>query len=333
MTDHVMTDVRLIDAVFSKSRDNLRLCGGNAMPKAVVLTNYGPPDVLVWSDVPMPEPGPGQVRIRVEAAGVSPTDPKIRRGDLKAVFPLPAGTVLGFEAAGVVDALGPSVSGVEVGDEVASLLAGLGGYGQYALASSWTAKPPNVSWSAAAALPASAEAAVGVLKQLRVVRGETILVLGAAGSVGMIATQLAISQGVQVIGAASAADHDLVRDLGGVPVSYGSGLAERVREISPSVDAVLDAASKGALQDAIAIGADRARILTLADEHAADLGVPLSAPTPDRAPEALDQTMPLLASGALLLRPQRHLPMAEAAQAHRLLELGEAHDKLVLEAP
>jgi NADPH:quinone reductase-like Zn-dependent oxidoreductase len=200
------------------------------MPKAVVLTRYGPPDVLVWNDVPMPEPGPGQVRIRIKAAGVSPTDPKIRRGDLKAVFPLPAGAVIGFEAAGVVEALGPSVTGVHEGDAVASLLAGLGGYGEYALASSWTPKPPNVRWSDAAALPASAEAAVGILKQLGVSRGETLLLLGAAGSVGMIATQLAVSEGVRVIGAASLRDHDLVRELGGVPVGYGAGLAERVRE-------------------------------------------------------------------------------------------------------
>ncbi|HXA31382.1 MAG TPA: NADP-dependent oxidoreductase [Acidimicrobiales bacterium] len=303
------------------------------MSKAVVLTNYGPPDVLVWSDVLLPEPGPGQVRIRIKAAGVSPTDPKIRRGDLRAVFPLPVGAVLGFEAAGEVDALGPSVSGVDVGDEVASLLSGLGGYGEYTLASSWTPKPPNVSWSDAAALPASAEAAVGVLKQLGVAGGETLLVLGAAGSVGMIAVQLAVSQGVQVIGAASAPDHDLVRDLGGVPVGYGAGLADRVREISSSVDAVLDAASRGAVGDAITLGADRARILTLADEHAADLGVSLSAPTPDRAPEALDQTMPLLASGALRLRGRRHLPLTDAAEAHRVLENGEVHEKLVLEAP
>ena len=302
------------------------------MPKAAVLTKYGPPDVLVWSYVPLPEPGPGQVRIRVKAAGVSPTDPKIRRGDLKAVFPLPGGAVLGFEAAGVVDALGPSVSGVQEGDEVASLLAGLGGYGEYVIASSWTQKPPNVSWSDAAALPASAEAAVGILKQLGVAKGETLLVLGAAGSVGMIATQLAVSRGATVVGAASPRDHDLVRDLGGVPVSYGVGLADRVREISPSVNAVLDAAGKGQLPDAVTLAGGPARVMTLADEHAADLGVALSVPTPDRAPEALDQTMPLLASGALRLRRQRQLPMAEAAEAHRLLENGEVHEKLVLEA-
>ena len=174
---------------------------------------------------------------------------------------------------------------------------------------------------------------MGVLKQLGVIGGETLLILGAAGSVGMIATQLAVSQGVKVIGAASPRDHDLVRDLGGVPVSYGAGLADRVRELSPSVDAVLDAASNGALPDAITIATDPARVLTLADEHAADLGVALSIPTPDRAPEALDQTMPLLASGALRLRRQRHLPMGDAAKAHRLLENGAAHEKLVLEAP
>src|SRR5260370_1855156 len=173
------------------------------MPKAVVLTRYGPPHVLVWSDVPMPEPGPGQVRIRVQAAGGSPTDPKSRRGDLKTVFPLPGGAVLGFEAAGVVDALGPSVSGVQEGDEVASLLAGLGGYGEYAIASSWTPKPPNVSWSDAAALPASAEAAVGILKQLGGAKGETLLGLGGAGSGGLIAPPLAGSPGAAGVRPAS----------------------------------------------------------------------------------------------------------------------------------
>src|SRR5260370_13397177 len=196
------------------------------MPKAVVLTRYGPPDVLVWQDVPLPEPGPGQVRIRVKAAGVSPTDAKIRHGDVQAVFRLPPNAVLGFEAAGVVDAIGPSVSGVTIGDNLASLVAGLGGYAEYVLASSWTPKPANVSWNDAAALPVAAEAALGILKQLRVVRGETLLVLGAAGSVGMIATQLAVAWGVTVVGAAPR-DQDLVRSLCALPVTHGDGLANR----------------------------------------------------------------------------------------------------------
>jgi NADPH:quinone reductase-like Zn-dependent oxidoreductase len=206
--------------------------------------------------------------------------------------------VLGFEASGVVDALGSSVTGVQEGDAVACLLGwGLGGYGEYAIASSWTHKPPNVSWSGAAALPASAEAAVGILKQLEVTGGETLLILGAAGSVGMVATQLAVAEDLTVIGAASPRDHELVRNLGAVPVGYGAGLADRVREISPSVDAVLDAAGKGGLPDAITLAGGPARVMTLADVHAAEMGVAFSVGTPDRAPEAVDRTMPLLAAG------------------------------------
>jgi NADPH:quinone reductase-like Zn-dependent oxidoreductase len=302
------------------------------MPKAILLTRYGPPDVLAWRDVPMPEPGPGQVRIRVKAAGVGPTDLKIRSGDVR-FFAQPPDAVLGFEASGIIDALGPSVSGIAEGDEVASLLPALGGYGEYVLASSWTPKPPKVTWGEAAALPASAEAAVGILKQLGTTGGETLLVLGAAGSVGMIATQLAVARGATVIGAAAPRDHDLVRDLGAVPVSYGPGLADRVRAIVPSVDAVLDAAGRGELPDAIDLAGGAARVMTLADPHAADFGVAFSVGTPDRAPEAVDQTMPLVASGGLRLRRERHLPMEEAAEAHRLLESGEVHEKLVLDAP
>jgi NADPH:quinone reductase-like Zn-dependent oxidoreductase len=134
----------------------------------------------------------------------------------------------------------------------------------------------------------------------------------------MIATQLAVAQGVKVIGIASPRDHDLVRDLGAVQISYGAGMADRVREVTASVDVVLDAAGKGELAEAVFLAGGPSRVMTIADEHAAELGVSLSVATPDRAPEALDQTMPLLASGALRLRRQRKLPMAAAAEAHRL---------------
>jgi NADPH:quinone reductase-like Zn-dependent oxidoreductase len=280
----------------------------------------------------MPEPGPGQIRIRVHAAGVSPTDLKIRRGDLAQVFPLPPSAILGFDAAGIVDTLGPVVTGVKTGDEVAAMLPALGGYGQYALASSWTAKPAGVSWAAAAALPASAEAAVGTLRQLRVASGETLLILGGGGAVGLIATQLALAEGATVISATEARDEELVRELGAIPVRYGRDLLAQVNALIGNVDAVLDAAGKGGLGDAVELAGGPARVITLADEHAADFGVKLSAPTPDRAPDALDETMPLLASGKLRLRAQRLLPMKDAAQAHALLETGQAHEKLILTA-
>jgi NADPH:quinone reductase-like Zn-dependent oxidoreductase len=280
----------------------------------------------------MPEPSEGQIRIKVRVSGVGPTDLKIRRGDLKAVFPLPEPAVLGFETAGVVDAIGSEVSGVAVGDEVAAWLPSLGGYGEYALAENWARKPPEVTWNDAGALPASVEAAVGVLRQLGVARGETLLILGAAGSVGIIATQLAVRQGLNVIGAVGARDEALIRDLGATPVRYGDNLLSNVRAVAERVDATFDAAGKGGLEDAIELAGGSERVITLADEHAAELGIRFSAATPDRAPDAVELGMRLLASGQLRLRTQRSLPMSSAAEAHSLLEDRHVHDKLLLVA-
>jgi NADPH:quinone reductase-like Zn-dependent oxidoreductase len=300
------------------------------MPNASVLTRYGPPQVLEWNEVAMPEPGAGEIRIRVRAAGVSPTDAKIRRGDLAEAFPLQPDAVLGFEAAGVVDALGPGANGVALGDAVAALLPTLGGYAEYAIASSWTPKPDSVSWAEAAALPVAAEAAVGTLKELHVKSGESLLILGAAGSVGVIATQLALAARLTVYAAAAPGDHEMVRELGAVPVRYGASLLADVRAHTERVDAVLDAAGKGGLTDARMLAGGPSRVVTLADERAAELGVAFSAPRPDRAPEALDETMPRLASGALRLRRERQVSIDRASEAHELLETGEAHEKLVL---
>jgi len=260
---------------------------GTTMPNAVVMTGYGPPEVLKWAGVPLREPGEGQIRIKVKAAGISPTDLALRAGYLKAI-PLPAGAVLGFEAAGTVDAVGPGVTGTSIGDAVTALLFGLGGYAEYAVASIWTGKPDAVSWIDAAALPSSAEAAVGVLRQLNVTSGETLLLFGGGGSVGIIATQLAVARGVTVISAVGEHDEPLARELGATPVRYGAGVDDRVRALGGSVDAVFDAAGNGVLADAITLAGGPERVITLSDPAAADFGVTLSEPTPDRAPGALD---------------------------------------------
>ena len=302
------------------------------MPSACVVTGYGPPDVLEWKDVPMPEPSATEIRIKVRVSGVGPTDLKIRRGDVQAVFPLPDPAVLGFETAGTVDAVGSEVSDVAVGDEVAALLPSLGGYGEYALAAAWTRKPPQVTWKDAGAMPSAVEAALGVLRQLGVAEGETLLVLGAGGSVGMVATQLAVRQGLKVIGAVGARDEELTRELGATPVLYGSSLLSNVREVADRVDATLDAAGKGGLEEAIMLTGGTERVITLADEGARDLGVRFSVGTPDRAPDAVEIGMQLLASGELRLRSQQTIPMSQAADAHRLLEENHVHHKLLLEA-
>ncbi|MFE6894622.1 NADP-dependent oxidoreductase [Streptomyces sp. NPDC057694] len=297
------------------------------MPNAVVMTGYGSPDVLKWAEVPMPEPAHGEIRIKVRAAGVGPTDLAIRAGHLR--FPLPPNPVLGYEVAGVVDAVGPGVSGTRVGDEVAAVLFERGGYAEYAVASIWTHKADAVSWVDAAALPSSVEAAAGVLRQLGIERGETMLLLGGGGSVGVIATQLAVARGVKVVSAVGARDDSLAAELGATPVRYGSGLVEAVKALGP-VDAVFDAAGKGALGDAVTLAGGPERVITLSDPKASDFGVMLSGPTADRAPGSLDEGMALLAEGRLKMKARKPLPMRDAAEAHRLLESGEVRDRIIL---
>ena len=301
------------------------------MPNAVVMAGYGPPEVLKWAAVPLPEPGPGQIRIKVRAAGISPTDLALRAGYLKA-FPLPPDAVLGFEAAGTVDAAGPGVTGTSAGDPVTALLLGLGGYAEYAVASIWTGKPKSVSWLDAAALPSSAEAAARVLRQLNVKPGETLLLFGGGGSVGVIATQLAVARRIKVISAVGEHDEALARELGATPVRYGPGVAGRVRALG-AVDAVFDAAGTGVLADAVALAGGPGRVITLSDPAAADFGVTLSEAAPDRAPRALEETMALLADGKLRLRAHTTMPMQQAPEAHRQLESGIVHQRIILTLP
>jgi NADPH:quinone reductase-like Zn-dependent oxidoreductase len=299
------------------------------MPNAVVMTRYGPPEVLKWAGVPLREPGEGQIRIKVKAASVGPTDLDMRAGYLKDEIPLPPDAVLGFEAAGTVDAAGPGVTGTPIGDGVAALLFSLGGYAEYAVASIWTRKPDTVSWIDAAALPTSGEVAVRALRQLNVKSGETLLVVGGGGSVGIVATQIAVARGIKVISAVGEHDETLARELGATPVRYGAGLADRVRALG-AVDAVLDAAGKGVLADAIALAGGPERVITLSDPAASDFGVTLSQPDNDRAPAALDETMALLAEGRLRLRAHTSMPMPQAAEAHRKLESGNMHERIIL---
>jgi NADPH:quinone reductase-like Zn-dependent oxidoreductase len=300
------------------------------MPNAIVMTGYGPPEVLKWAGIPLAEPDEGQVRIKVKAAGVSPTDLALRAGYLKDAIPLPPSAVLGFEAAGTVDAVGPGVTGTSVGDQVTALLFSLGGYAEYAVASIWARKPDTVSWTDAAALPSSAEAAVGVLRQLDVRSGETLLLFGGGGSVGIIATQLAVARGVTVISVVGEHDETLARELGATPVRYGPGVADRVRALGANPAAVFDAAGHGALADAIALAGGPKRVITLSDPAAANFGVTLSEPTPGRAPGALDETIALLADGRLRLRAHKSMPMQQAAEAHRQLESGNVHERIIL---
>lgn len=297
---------------------------------AIAFSRYGQPDVLAPGQLEVPSPGPGQVRIRVRAVSVNPIDAKIRSGMMDGIFPVRFPMVPGWDVAGVVDQVGQGAAAA-AGDEVFGV-ASVGGYSEYALLDRPVAKPAGLSWAAAAALVTVGEAAFRVLKHLALSAGQTLLILGAGGSVGTIATQLAVARGLTVIGTAGPDDAGRVSSLGATAIRYGDGWADRVRAAAPGgINAVVDTAGAGLLAGAIGLAGDPVRVITIADPDAAAHHVRFTGADPaDRAPEALPELARLMAAGQLTVPVWRDYPLAEAAAAHADLEAGRNHGKIVL---
>jgi NADPH:quinone reductase-like Zn-dependent oxidoreductase len=300
------------------------------MSTAITFSRYGEPDVLTVAAAEVPQPGPGQVRIRVHAVAVNLIDIKIRSGHMDDIFPISFPVTPGWDVAGVVDAAGENATAA-VGDEVFGV-ATAGGYSEYALLDQPVARPAGVSAETAAALVTVGEAAVRGLRHLDVKAGQTLLIHGAAGSVGTIAVQLAVAQGLTVIGTAAAGDLERVTALGAAAIRYGQGWANRVRAVAPDgIDAVFDTSGAGVLAESVALTGDAGRVITIADEAAAQYGVRFTGADPgDRVPEARAELADLAASGRLSVPIWRIYPLAQAARAHADLEAGRAHGKIIL---
>ncbi|MFE3498825.1 NADP-dependent oxidoreductase [Kitasatospora sp. NPDC059146] len=306
------------------------------MTKAIAFPRYGDADVLRPIELDLPAPGPGQVRVAVRAVGVNPLDHKVRSGAFDGIIPVTFPAVPGYEVAGVVEAVGAEVTAFAPGDEVFGALMG-GGYAEHALldADQVVAKPATLSWEEAAAIPVAAETAERVLDILGVRSGETLLVHGAAGAVGTLLLQFARARGITVIGTASEANHAYLRELGAIPVTYGEGLAERVRAAAPGgVDRVLDAAGKGVLPLSVELAGSAERVLTIADiPGAQEHGIRFSGGAEGGESyhgRAFAAALALHRAGTLRLPLHRVLPLAEAAQAHRISEDGHVRGKIVL---
>jgi NADPH:quinone reductase-like Zn-dependent oxidoreductase len=300
--------------------------------KAIVFDTFGGTEVLHEAETDVPRPGPGQVRVRVRAVGVNPVDGKIRSGIMENIFPTTLPAVPGGEIAGVVDALGEGVDRLEVGDEVLGW-SDTGAYAQYALATAavLARKPAGLDWTHAAALPVAGDGADRTLDLLGVKAGETLLVHGASGALGTIAVQLAVARGARVIGTAGPANQDYVASLGATALVYGEGLVERVRALAPNgVDAVLDAAGKGALEDSITLRGGTGRIVTTADFRARELGVVFAEGPQRRSAARLAELAQQAADGTLVTTVGATYPLAEAARAQQASDAGHNRGKLVL---
>ncbi|SFW72003.1 NADP-dependent oxidoreductase [Amycolatopsis australiensis] len=297
--------------------------------KAVAFTESGGPEVLRVLDLPEPHAGPGQVRVRVKAAGVQPYDAAVRAGWEPPGLTLGWPRVPGNEFAGVVDE-----GELEPGTEVLGFTA-VQAAAEYIVvpATDVTPKPPEMPWEVAGGFTAGTQTASIALEVLKLREGETLLVHGAAGSVGTAAVQLAKLKGATVIGTASEANQDYLRELGATPLVYGEGLKERVEAAAPQgVDVVLDGAGGSALDLSLELVKQRDRILTLVDHHrAAELGVLVS--KSGRSAARLAELAALYVKGDLRFHLRRVYPYTEAAAAHREIETGHGRGKIVLTFP
>ncbi|MER8090625.1 NADP-dependent oxidoreductase [Streptomyces sp. NPDC094048] len=300
--------------------------------RAVTFSEYGDPEVLQVVERPLPDPGAGEVRLIVRAAGVNPLDWKIRSGAAASFLPVGFPVVPGGDVAGVVDAVGPDVTGFAVGDEVLGSI-GFGGYAEAVVvgAEMLAKKPASVPWETASALPVAANTALHALDELKLREDETIVIDGAAGGVGTVAVQLARLRGAQVVGTAREANHTYLRSLGATPVEYGAGLADRVRSVAPQgVDAVLDVSGRGSLPGLIEVAGGPDRVVTIADFSAAELGVRMVSADAEGAVRRIGVVAALAAEGKLTVPIAATYPLEEAAEAHRVSEQGHVRGKLVI---
>lgn len=301
--------------------------------QAVQYDRFGPPEVLTFGPAPEPHAGPGEIRIRVEAAGISPVDLSLRAGKSRQKPALPH--IPGVDAAGVVDEIGSGVTGVAVGEEVFGTvsLRRLGGASaDLAVLAFWAAKSPAMPWDQAGASGTSVETATRALDLLGVEPGHTLLVDGAAGGVGSVVVPLAIARGAQVIGTGRPESFDFLASLGARPVGYGPGLGERV---TAPVDRALDVAGAGSLSDLVALAGGPDSVVTLADFAGPRSGVRLSVGELGGQPDGrhgLAVAAALAEQGLFRVPVQAVFPMRRAADAHAAAERGPRRGKIALMA-
>ncbi|QTX05061.1 NADP-dependent oxidoreductase [Agromyces archimandritae] len=303
--------------------------------RAVRIERLGSVADLVVRELPRPEPGPGEVRVRVLAAGLNPVDWKIveRPGSLEHYGPglaLPLGN--GNDLAGIVDAVGPGAERWQPGDEV------FGGRRFHAQADfaivpadRLLSKPAGLTFEQAGSLDIAGRTAVATMRAVRPRAGETVFVSAAAGGVGMLSAQLARRAGARVIGSAGEANDEALRELGIEPVRYGPGLADRVRALAPSgVDAVIDTHGRETMEAAIELGVDPDRIDTIADKAFAEKIGAHGAGGETIGALEIAELAELIAAGEVRLEIDAVYPIERVVEAYAHLKAGHLRGKVVL---
>ncbi|MCO6000157.1 NADP-dependent oxidoreductase [Actinoallomurus rhizosphaericola] len=304
------------------------------MSRAVIYEAFGGPEVLELREVPEPHAGPGEVRVRVTAAGLNPMDWGIAaRPELAARFGITVPSGFGSDLAGVIDEVGDGATGFAVGDRV------YGGALGRAVADFVVVRPPvdalrhtpeGISDEVASTLPVAGLTAAAALTAIGPRPGETVLIGGAAGGVGVFAVQLARLAGATVIGTASPGTFEFLRQLGAEPVAYGAGLADRVRALAPGgVTAATDLFGTETAEAALALGVAPERISTVAAGPNPPGGVRATGAF-DAAPDVLEQITDAILAGELTVPIAAAFPVEKIRDAVTLQAGRHVHGKVVV---
>lgn len=304
------------------------------MPQAVRFDRYGGIDVLQVVDVERPVPGPGQVLVRVKATSINPGEAKIRSGALAHLWPSTFPSGEGSDLAGIVEERGEGVTGFAIGDEVFGWTDNRAAHAELVVTETGqlVRKPAGVSWEAAGSLYVAGATAYAMVRAVSVGQGDTVVVAAAAGGVGTIAVQLAKNAGTTVIGLASEPHHQWLSSHGVIPVTYGQGVAERIRSAAGGgVDAFLDTYGGGYVELALELGVRPERIDTIADpQAAAKYGVKTDGNAAGASAEVLSELADLVDHGLLEIPIADVYPLDKVQDAYRELEQGHTLGKIVL---
>ncbi|WP_431954340.1 NADP-dependent oxidoreductase [Actinacidiphila sp. bgisy167] len=304
------------------------------MSRAVMYQAFGGPEVLELREVPEPHAGPGEVRVRVTAAGLNPMDWIIAaQPEVAARFGITVPSGFGSDLAGVIDEVGEGATGFAVGDRVHGSVLGR------AIADYVVARPPadalwhtpqGLSDKLASTLAVAGLTAAAALAAIGPRPGDTVLIGGAAGGVGVFAVQLARLAGSTVIGTCSPGTFGFLRRLGAEPVAYGDGLADRVRELAPGgVTAATDLFGTETAQAALALGVMPERISTVAAGPDPRGGIRATGGL-DAAPDALEQITGAIVAGELTVPIAAEFPVERIRDAVALQAGRHVHGKVVV---
>jgi len=302
--------------------------------RAVRFDEYGGVDVLEVREVEDPVAVEGELVVAVRAAGINPGEMSIREGLMRDRWPATFPSGEGTDLAGVVKEVGPGVDAFAVGDEVLGWSERRSSQAELVLvpAGQLVAKPPALSWEVAGALFVAGMAAYAGVQAVAPVQGETVAVSAAAGGVGSLTVQLARRTGARVIGLAGERNHEWLRSHDIVPVSYGDGQAERLREASGGrLDAFIDTFGGGYVDLAVELGVPPQRINTIIDFQAAQRhGTHMDGTHTIATAALLGELAGMAADGELDVEIARTFPLEQVREAFRELSERHTRGKIVL---